>query len=147
MSNAVIAQPSWGEWRRAQRRQLVVATFISYGALVAVLWWQVNQASGLESWLGPWIGLFALSSIASIAGLLAMRIVSQHIGEGDDALLDERQRQVRDSAHTRAYYTVCFLFTLAIIFSPKALVVLPSAILLFNTLPSAIIAWREPDLA
>lgn len=144
MSNAAVTRPSWGEWPRAKRRQLVLATYASFGALTAALWWQVNQIPGLEWWLVPWIGLFALTSIA---GLFAMRVVTQHVGEADDAVLDERQRFVRDSAHRSAYYTVCILFTLAIIFSPKALVVLPSAILLFNTLPSAIIAWKEPEPA
>lgn len=125
--------------RQGQRRVLVLATLLGIAGLGVALSWQVERASGWQLWLA-----IALLAAVSLAGFISLRGVTENMAEGDAAVLDERQRQVRDSAHRASYYLVGFLLLVAIVVSPQAILVLP-AVLLFNVLPSAVIAWQEAD--
>ena len=127
--------------RQGQRRFLVLATLLGVAGLGVALWWQVERASGWQLWV---VLSIALLAVASLAGLVFLRGATENMAEGDDAVLDERQRQVRDSAHRASYYLLGLLLLVAILASPQAILVLP-ALLLFNILPSAVIAWQESD--
>ena len=90
---------------------------------------------------------------------------TQEIANKEDADLDERQTAVRDSAH-RAAYQIMGTLILGVMFmlwviieplgdrpwTPQISIQDPTAIFvttlwLYITLPTAVIAWREPDPA
>ncbi|WP_412026941.1 hypothetical protein [Deinococcus yunweiensis] len=82
------------------------------------------------------------------------------ISDGPDSELDERQRRVRDEAYVNAYRLLCTLFILVRLYvmighdagwwlprsSNELQATFWSGLLLASTLPSAILAWTEPDL-
>lgn len=128
-------------FRQGHRRGLVAATLAGIAGLGAALWWRVERADGWDIWLTTAIAALA---VASVAGFIALRRLTDNVAEGVDSRLDERQRQVRDGAHRDAYYIVSLLLVLALLVAPQAIVALP-AVLLLNIMPSAVIAWRESE--
>lgn len=148
---------------RSRRRALVITLYAAYVALIACFSLAGREGLGL---------LFLVSLIPVGTVLLASfwslsQIALPYATEGAGVALvppDERQLQVRDRAFYRAYQTISALFGLWIVYEAIARTntrqwfwlpqtfdeyqaIVWAYLLVSMTLPSAIIAWTEPDLA
>ncbi len=138
---------------RSRRRALVVATYVGYAAFLAVLY-----AGYTAHWpLG--LGVLALLLFGGTALAFVQLIRAPgYAADTLDARLDERQRQVRDRAYRSAYYALTLLFgVLSLIFMYAAgsdtswqgirdqALLLPWLTFLPGSLPTAVVAWTEPD--
>lgn len=142
---------------RRQRRAVVLAEYagiFSY-PVVAI------------STVGAWWLLIALAGIVSTVLIHELLLLpsTQKIANKADTDLDERQTAVRDNAHRTAYQilgsvVLMTLFLLQMLtagplsesswtpdVSARGLVevVIPTAVWMYVTLPTAVIAWTEPD--
>lgn len=144
-------------WTRARRRGLVVIALLSYPLLVAA--WLGLPAAGVTGI--PWaIAVLAASGLMLLSnyGLYAFR---RSMAQAPDADLDERQVAVRDRAYLEAYRIFAAIMLLGLLIVgilPDAIdrpldvtyeTVQPfllGAILYSIILPSAVVAWGEPDL-
>lgn len=135
-----------------------MATYGGYAAMVAAFWLKAN--ADLPGW--PAV-LPVLAGVVMFAGLST--IVSGSGGRRDlanetDAALDERERQVRDHAYRFAYVGVASAFMLLITYAAivhdsgrgwlprtwnESQAIVWGVLLLTWTLPSAVVAWTEPD--
>lgn len=140
---------------RTQRRLLVVGAYLgllSYAGMVLVM--------GNSPWL-----------LLSLAGLLVAVIIhswllapfTQRIADRKASSLDERQEAVRNRAHHSAYQILASVLIIVLVYSQLDLLhfegalpsldidegnvstVLVAALWSLITLPTAIIAWNEPD--
>ena len=125
----------------------------------------------LAAWLllGPLFGL--MPGLAAIVGLaiLAVTMFAMYqlylfrskMAQASDEMLDERQRQVRDRAYVDSYrvFVLITLFTLigltlgpTLFDEPITLTYevgnwfIVGVVLIALALPSAVVAWHEPDL-
>lgn len=144
---------------RPHRRRLVLAL---YGGLaVAVFAIEVRQSlyhyQGLPSVILLALALAALL-LAGLGYRALMRRTVINLPHPTTAVLDERQRAVRDSAYRTAYRLVASaiaaLFIALVFLNGDALLArfpaAASGLLLYlfavaSTLPTAVIAWTEPD--
>lgn len=139
---------------RASRRHLVAATYGGYLALVGVGIVLGRLGAGWAS-LPP-----ILFGVAGFVGWLVLRRAMGTTADLPDAALDERQRAVRDRAYVVAYRFVGALFFLAAVYGGLAWdsgrlwlpgdwvaiqAIVWSVFLLVTTLPSAALAWDEPE--
>jgi hypothetical protein len=147
-------RPLPGPVGRTSRRRLVAAVYGGYAALVVA-----GVLLGRLGW--AWQSLFpVLFGVAGFAGFFVLRRAVQLAADLPDAALDERQRAVRDRAYVAAYRYVGALFFLAAVYGGLAwdsgLLWLPGdwvaiqaivwgVFLLVTTLPSAALAWDEPE--
>jgi len=147
------------ELPRRVRRPLAVVAIIGYPA--AVFFWTLAQ-----SWLGlpPAVGGIAGLALILVSLFAMWRVYEfrSRLAQAPDAQLDERQVQVRDRAYLDSYriFVAITLVALALagiipdlIDRPLALTYdvvnwfVMGGILISLALPSAVVAWREPDLA
>ncbi|HEY1207406.1 MAG: hypothetical protein ABSH46_14535 [Bryobacteraceae bacterium] len=151
---------------RAGRRCWVVAlyAFLLGGVTgLAVEFW----FHGSPLWLFP--GAVAMSLALVLWFLLACRAVptiqSNMFEKSDNPLIDERQKGVRDRAYRQAYHVVSVLAFLSLLAGFRILVVMDhfrelmtprhflalsflyatGVMVLMPSLPSACLAWIEPD--
>lgn len=142
---------------KRQRRLLVLAEYAGLSAYAVV--WMLASASSPWWWTSIIVVFVAALLIHS---RLLVPLTQEIANKGDDDL-DERQMAVRDNAHRTAYHilgTVVLgaLFLLWVIleplgdrpWTPEISIENPTAILVttlwvYTTLPTAVIAWREPD--
>jgi len=150
------------------RRRGLVVTFYANLVLGCVFSWLIQSPSepslGLYTRLGLWAGMVVGFLLwAACFGALA-RMLRDYGLIGSHLLhtsRDERQEQVRHAAYVRAYWILVTLvcvtgaaflssvasgalrFALGFIAKPLLPVV---TIVLVVSLPSAVIAWTEPDL-
>jgi len=132
----------------------VVATYGGYLALVGVGVVLGRLGSGWAS-LPP-----ILFGVAGFAGWMLLRRAVETTADLPDDALDERQRAVRDRAYLVAYRFVDAIFFAAAVYGALAwdtgLLWLPddwvavqacvwAVFLLVTTLPSAALAWAEPE--
>lgn len=148
---------------RAQRRRMVVLLYLGYPLGVGAVWLseQLREANAFPL-------VYAAGAVA-IVGILAtivayfklMGRTTVNLPNISGRALDERQRRVRDGAFRGAYYTLMTLVTLigaavllvsifgnAPTFSVTngtAQVTWWGIFIVTNTLPTAIIAWNEPN--
>lgn len=146
---------------RWRRRGLVLAFYASavLGCGFSIL--VRSQAStAVLTWC--WIGMVASFLFLTPLWVTLVKWAREYGFPGDHRLhtsRDERQEQVRHAAYVRAYWmlvTVVCLGSVVVLSSPT--LVLPHWLSGFSkplaalcvvavmTLPSAVIAWREPDL-
>ncbi len=141
---------------QGQRRLLVLAEYagISCIPVVSILaesaWWML-------------LGLLGVIATVLIHGRLLVPF-TQEIANKQDIDLDERQTAVRDSAHRTAYHilgtlVLGALFLLWLIIEPLGArpwtppqisiqdptTVLTTMLWVYISLPTAVIAWREPN--
>jgi hypothetical protein len=147
------------ELPRRIRRPLAVVAVVGYPA--AVFCWTIAQ-----TWLGLAPPVGGIAGLALILGsLFAMwRIYAfrSHLAQAPDAQLDERQVQIRDRAYLDSYriFVGVTLVALVLLGLVPGMVDKPltltfdvvnwfvtGAVLISLVLPSAVVAWREPDLA
>ena len=153
---------------RAGRRRWVVAlyTFLLGGAigLVVEFWFH-----GSPIWIVSGAVAMALAFVAlMLLSRRAMPVIQNNMFErSDDPLIDERQREVRDRAYRQAYHVVSVLALLSFValsgfwsivvadhfqemVTPRHLMALAffyvlCVMVLVPSLPSACLAWSEPD--
>jgi hypothetical protein len=136
----------------------VVATYGGYAAVVGLFW--LNANADLPLWTAV---LLLLAGLVLLAGLLSIFFGQGHavdLANQTDAALDERERQVRDRAFRFAYIWLAAAFTLLVTYAAIASdsglgwlprtwnerqAVLWGVNLLAWTLPTASVAWMEPD--
>ena len=148
--------------RRSRRRGLVVVLYASYAALIACFALSSSTGFGLVFAAGLVPSGVALMSAFWALSQLALPYATE--GEGrNTALVDERQLQVRDRAFYRSYQILSSLFGLWVVYEGIARTnerqwfwvpqtfdeyqaIVWGYLLVSMTLPSALIAWTEPDL-
>jgi len=148
--------------RQSRRRLLVVTLYGAYAALVACF---ALAAPAGVGWLFI-VALLPVGFLLVYAFLALSQVALPYAAEGAGVKLappDERQIQVRDRAFYRAYQGISSVFGLWIVYETIARTNtrqwfwVPSSfdeyqaivwayLLVSMTLPSAIIAWTEPDL-
>lgn len=158
-SRATTSRAADAEMRRSVRRPLVVMALVGYPASV-FLWTFAQSWLGLPPVMGGILGL-ALVPAYLYAGWRIYEFRSR-LAQAPDHELDERQLRVRDRAYLESYRVFVGVTLLAVV----GLAILPDlvdrpvaftydiaqwwvmgAILLSLILPSAVVAWNEPDLA
>lgn len=160
-------QEIWAAWPRRPlsnrvgsrrfRRRLVVGTYVSWLLIAAIARLATLPFPG---WVQPglWISI-GLVSFNSLVGILWLSrrtyINSPALG---DAELDERLVQIRNQAYRRAFQVfvpvavIALPLTWGVIMSQpnnqgyfNAWIIFSGVALLAMTLPTAIVAWNEPD--
>jgi hypothetical protein len=139
-----------------QRRMLVLVEYAGLSAYAVV--WMLASATSPWWWTSV---IFAFVVTVLIHSRLLVPFTQEIANKGDDDL-DERQTAVRDNAHRTAYHilgTVVLgaLFLLWVIleplgdrpWTPEISIENPTAVFVMTlwvyiTLPTAVIAWREP---
>ena len=139
--------------KRSTRRWLVIGCYGGYVLLVLV--WVFASPALIR--LGLQL-LFGLTSVMCMGMLMMPNILG--ISDGDQALLDERQRGFRNAMYVRAYQMLTLLVMALSLYvyiaSDSKMGWLPQSnlelqavfwgIFIFvTTLPAALIAWLEPD--
>jgi hypothetical protein len=146
---------------RAARRAIVVTLYASYAALVACFAGAGREGVGLLflALLIP-LGMILVASFMALSQI-ALPYSSEGLGVTVPPL-DERQLQVRDRAFYRAYQIAASVFGLWVVYDAIARTaerqwfwtpttfnqyqaIVWGYLLLSMTLPSAVIAWTEPD--
>lgn len=148
--------------RRSRRRGLVVVLYASYASLVACFALAENSGLGLVFAAGLLPSGVALMSAFWALSQLALPYTTEGTGRKAE-MVDERQLQVRDRAFYRAYQILSSLFGLWVVYEGIARTnerqwfwvpqtfdeyqaIVWGYLLVSMTLPSALIAWTEPDL-
>jgi hypothetical protein len=142
---------------RAWRRRAVLAAYGGYALTVAIFW------IGYAADFGPkFRALGFVPGIVYLVGFFALcsrSLGAWSIANDSDNALDERQQRVRDRAYRPSYWVVSLILLLGAAYVQLADSSgwwLPSSteafqgitwtlIFLTMTLPTAIIAWTEPD--
>lgn len=142
-------------------------------AMVAVMYLLLVAFAGsglvgpeLESTIGAWIWWFlgpllVLGLLLSLIALAMLRSSIQNLADDNVKRLDERQRSVRHQAHHRSYKILAFLTIIVMSYLMLAIQIYPNrlwlprgeefyyvnmtVLWLLITLPTAVIAWTEPD--
>jgi hypothetical protein len=138
---------------QGRRRGSVLLLFLGYGSAVALALWPRVEREVVWSVL---LGALGLVALLGLFGLLrARRVLIQGSG-----VLDERQRGVRDRAYFVAYRFLSAVASVVAVYlclagvgwisalhltGTAAVLLAGGMVLLSLTLPSAIIAWTEPD--
>lgn len=152
------AQNTLDSISRGARRSAVIAVMAGYPLLVAA--WAGLPALGLPPVV--WAIVVGALGLVVLLGSYAIWSFRQRLAQAPDEELDERQIAVRDRAYLDSYRALAGLLVLGLL----AATIVPDAIdrpvqLTFETiqpvmwgailyaiiLPSAVVAWREPDLA
>lgn len=143
--------PAFQPVPRAVRRTLILAAYLGY--LGMVLAWSLLDPPA------RWFLVLPLGLIAVVAGggLLMPQILG--VSDGADAMLDERQTALRNRAYLNGYRVLGALTILAALYCmlaqgagwwlPRTDLALQAVFwgvwLLVTTLPTALLAWTEPD--
>jgi hypothetical protein len=142
---------------RSLRRIIVVGVMAGYPAFVAA--WVGLPAIGVTGL--AWTVVVAGLGLGVLLGALALYQFQTSLAHMPDAQLDERQIAIRDRAYLMSYRILAVIMLLGIFAFSIAPDVLDrpltitfetmqpltwGAILYSLILPSAVIAWQEPDL-
>lgn len=145
-------------WRPQLRRRLaVVALYLGY--LAGLLFCLLTVRGLLPHGLG--IALMIVSSFGALLGLIGvMQSRATLFLQSSVEMLDERQRAIRDRAYYSAYRALSLIGVGGAVYialvqfrrlpqvhfgKGGAMLLAGGAVLLLLTLPSAIMAWTEPD--
>jgi membrane protease YdiL (CAAX protease family) len=146
------------EESRPIRRAMAIVAIVGYPVAV-LIWTVIGPAIGLEPLLSGVLGLAILGLTLYVSSRLYT--FRSRMAQAPDGELDERQRQIRDRAYVDSYrwFVLITLVTLVaagvipdVIDQPIELTYevvnwfVMGAILISIILPSAVVAWREPDL-
>jgi len=139
------------------RRRIVLTAFGGYAFVLLV-----NLLHGLDGVPeGLWKGLAGLGLVLTMLGAIPLMSPSRiGLPEGRDRDMDERQWQRLSQAHIRAYRVLGLVLLLGGLYLQIAhrwhlplptphfnwLTLWPGAALLIPALPTAILAWTEPDV-
>ncbi len=135
---------------RFRRRLMVAVTYASYIALAA-FGGLARGSSGLTLWIGV-LGTAVAGLVLCACWWALARLLREYGFPGDSRLFtsrDERQAGVRQRAFVRAYWIltglICAGVALGLPGAEYRKPILFGLIFLCTSLPSAIIAWTEPD--
>lgn len=142
--------------KRSRRRTLVLATYLGFAAFMAVMY---RGYTNEPRWPAPLAVSAAILFVATAAAFLRLLTAPGYAADSVDRRLDERQRLVRDRAYRVAYYGLTLLFgalSLGVLYAASsednwssvqvAALFVPWLTFLPGSLPSAVVAWTEPDL-
>ena len=159
--HSTAATPSRFGWAarpmtRSRRRALVLATYVTFAAFMVVMY---RGYTAEPRWPGPLAVVAVILFVATGAAFVRLVTAPGYAADTLDRRLDERQRQVRDRAYRLAYYglTVLFgAFSLVLMYAAGsddgwtsirvAALFLPWLTFVPGSLPTAVVAWTEPDL-
>lgn len=140
---------------RDARRRLVVAMYAAFAAFLAIMYFGYTAT---PRW--PWpLGVLAVAAfLATGYGFVRLVYAPGYAADTVDRFLDERQRLVRDQAYRAAYYPVtALLLVLSLVVMYAAggdaswsalrdlAPFVPWVAFVVGSLPTAIVAWSEPD--
>lgn len=145
---------------RASRRRLVLGSYLGFALFVA-LTLSLPPLFRALSW-SKYLVLLPVLPLVSLVVWCSFRLLQPQrlgISDGTDELLDERQRLLRGRAYLNAYRVLGLLFMLLLLYISLAVdqgwpmphgysawnLLYMAALLLSLTLPSALLAWTEPD--
>jgi vacuolar-type H+-ATPase subunit I/STV1 len=141
---------------RSRRRALVLATYLGFAAFMAVMY---GGYTAQPRWPALLAIIAAILFVATAGSFGRLVTAPGYAADSVDQRLDERQRLVRDRAYRMAYYAVALLFgvlSLGIMYAAGlddtwssvrvAALFLPWLTFLVGSLPTAVVAWTEPDL-
>jgi hypothetical protein len=152
------------KWLRFQRNRRVLVVLELLGLVLIALG---SYYSSIKSSLGLsgeteilWFSLAAIVAIMLTLGAYSfLRIAVRGIADAPNELLDERQIQIRDSSYRHAYLTMGYVILglfLLMFYGPDLRLfesegndgsfLVISSLLVFASLPSMFIAWREKDI-
>jgi hypothetical protein len=150
--NVAVAEPSL-----VVRRAIVLAGMAGYPAFVAA--WVGLPRLGVTGI--PWAIAVAVLGLGVLFASMALYQFRRAMAQAPDTQLDERQIRVRDRAYLDAYRVFALLVMVVLVVGGIAADALDQrveltfdlvqpliwgAILYGMILPSAAVAWREPDL-
>src|SRR5487761_217212 len=140
---------------RRMRRRVVVAMYVAWVVIAAILLFRSFTSPG---WLWAMELITFPSLLFQIVWLVWLGRTYVNAPRLADAELDERLLQVKNQAYRRAYlvlapvvFVVWLLSLFALSWQPNdhgkvmATMLVMGAALLVGTLPTAIVAWQEPD--
>lgn len=145
------------ELRRPFRRMLVLVALLGYPLFV--LAWLFLPAAGITGL--PWAIAVAVLGLAVLMAAAMLYLFRRSMAQAPDAMLDERQVRIRDRAYLTAYQVFAGITLVALLLlgigadaldTPITLTfdvlqpVIWGTILYGIVLPSAVVAWQEPDL-
>src|SRR5262249_21263665 len=140
---------------REARRRLVIAMYAGYALLLVFTYLGYTSTPRWPSWLAILaVGTF----LATGFGFVRVVMSPGYAADTLDRHLDERQRVVRDRAYRNAYYGItALLLILSVVVMYAAgndeswsalrqlAAFFPWAAFVVGSLPTAIVAWSEPD--
>lgn len=144
-------------WRPQHRRRFAVVT-LYLGYLAGLLFCLLTFRGFLPHGLG--MVLMIVSGLGVLLGLIGVMQSRATLFLGSIEMLDERQRAIRDRAYYSAYRALSVIGVGGVLYlalvqlrrlpqvqlgSGEAMLLAGGAVLLLLTLPSAIMAWTEPD--
>lgn len=147
---------------RRRRRKIVAVMYLSLVAFTS------SGLAGptLEDAVGEWVWWLLIPPIVfgvllTFIALAMLRSSIQNLADGNVEELDERQRLVRYLAHHRSYKILAFLTIISMSYLMLAIQIYPerlwlpkgnefyyvnmAVLCLLISLPTAVIAWTEPD--
>jgi hypothetical protein len=140
---------------RTWRRGVVLAMYAGFAVFLAIMYLGYSATPRWPWWLAvPAIVTFVATGYAFVRLAMAPGYAADTL----DRFLDERQRLVRDRAYRVAYYVVTglmILLSVGVIYIAgsedtwsawrEPALFLPWAAFIVGSLPTAIVAWAEPD--
>ena len=142
---------------RYARRRLVIAMYAGYAALLVVTYLGYTSVPRWPSWLAI---LAIITFLATGYGFVRVAMSPGYVADTLDRHLDERQRLVRDRAYRVAYYGISaamLVLSLVVLYAAgddqswstlRQLAPFgPWLAFVVGSLPTAIVAWSEPDAA
>ena len=137
------------------RRRLVIAMYVGFAIFLTIMYIGYTATPR-----GPlWLGVLAVATfVATGYGFVRLVAAPGYAADTIDRFLDERQRLVRDRAYRVAYYPVTALLLVVSVVTLYAAgsdhgwsllrvpaLFLPWFAFVVGSLPTAIVAWSEPD--
>lgn len=152
------------KWLRSQRNRRILVAFVAVGIVLVALgsYWptlktNLNVSDGVEVIVYSVTAIFVI--LALVGGYSLLRVSVRSIADAPDALLDERQIQVRDTSFRYAYYLMGYIvlaLMLLMLYGPEVQLFQPegndgsylviAVLFAFASMPSMVLAWREKDI-
>ena len=152
------------KWLRSQRNRRIFVAFVAVGIVLVALgsYWptlktNLNVSDGVEVIVYSVTAIFVI--LALVGGYSLLRVSVRSIADAPDALLDERQIQVRDTSFRYAYYLMGYIvlaLMLLMLYGPEVQLFQPegndgsylviAVLFAFASMPSMVLAWREKDI-
>ena len=147
-----------GEIPRRIRRPMAILAIAGYPSAL-IVWLFLGPKIDAIPGLGAILGLLILA--VTMFAMYRLYLFRSKMAQAPDEGLDERQRQIRDRAYVDSYrwFVLITLLTLVALSLGPTLFDAPieftfevanwcivGVVLISIALPSAVVAWREPDL-
>ena len=151
-------------WLRPKRNRRILVLLLGLGIVLVAMgsYWptlknNLSLSTGVDLIVYSVTAIFVI--LVLVGGYSLLRISVRSIADAPDALLDERQIQVRDTSIRYAYYMMGYIVTallLLMMFGPEVHLFEPegndgsylviATLFAFASMPSMVLAWREKDI-